>query len=303
MIPAYNSAATLPDTVRSVLRQTFADLEVVIVDDGSEDDTYPVAKKIDDPRVRVLQQDNLGASGARNTGIRAAAGDVVAFLDADDLWYPHKLARQLDFMDRRRADASQTAVWFIDDGMAPISRGPCPPFGDPLLDVLLFRHLPAFPSTLVVARALLDRVGPFNETLEILEDWEFAIRLARHGRFLNLDEALTMYRVHPGNRSRDLQLHIRPGLQVLDELFSDPQLPARIRGERARVYAAMFAMYSGGALRSGDLGESVRWAFRAIRKHPSALVRIVGMPTRRMRRRLSRVAGQRQISDWTPPPS
>lgn len=288
VIPAHNAAETLQATMNSVLRQSFSDLEVLIVDDGSSDETYSLARTMDDARVSVIQQANRGASGARNAGIKAASGDLIAFLDADDLWYPNKLDRQLEFMRREGAGASQTAVWFINNDLAPLHRGACPPFGDPLLDVLLFRHLPAFPSTLVVERRLLDQVGLFDESLAILEDWEFAIRLARHGRFLNLDEPLTMYRVHPGNRSRDLQLHVAPGFQVLDRLFSEPQLPDRIRDQRARVYAAMFAMYSGGALRSGDLGESVRWGLRAIKRHPSSLLRIVGMPVREMRRRLSR---------------
>lgn len=302
VIPAYNAAATLPAAVESVLRQTFDVFEIVIVDDGSQDDTYEVANRIRDPRVRVLHQENLGASSARNTGISAAVGDLVAFLDADDLWYSQKLDRQLDFMARTQANASQTAVWFVADDMAPISRGPCRPSQDALLDVLLFRHLPGFSSTLVATRELLEQVGPFDESLEILEDWEFAIRLARQGQFLNLDEALTTYRVHPGNRSRDLQLHVRPGLQVLEELFADPQLPVRIQRERSRIYSTMFAMYSGGALKSGNRRESLRWGFRAIKQHPSALIRILGLPGRRMQRKASRLGG-RHMSDRVPPPA
>lgn len=299
VIPAHNAAATLRATLYSVLQQSFSDLEVLVVDDGSTDNTYSVAGTVDDARLRVIQQSNLGASGARNTGIKAATGEYIAFLDADDLWHRNKLDRQYGFMSRQGASASQTAVWFIDNDLTPLHRGSCPPFRDPLLDVLLFRHLPAFPSTLMVERKLLDQIGLFDESLVILEDWEFAIRLARYGRFLNLDEALTMYRVHPGNRSRDLQLHIAPGFQVLDRLFSDPELPVRIRRQRAKAYAAMFVMYSGGALRSGNFRESVRWGMRAIKQHPSSLFRIAAMPTRRMRRRISRLRGGHTASDWT----
>lgn len=287
VIPAHNAAGTLAATVSSVLQQSFTDFEVLIVDDGSGDQTYAVAKGVDDPRVSVIQQKNLGAAGARNSGIEAAAGDYIAFLDADDLWYPEKLGRHLEFMDAEGAEASQTAVQFVRDDLTPLHVGPCPPFRDPLLDVLLFRYLPAFPSTLLVERSLIDRVGLFDQGLVILEDWEFAIRLARHGRFRNLDEPLTMYRVHPGNRSRDLQLHVAPGFQVLDKLFSDPELPDRICRKRSKIYAAMFTMYSGGALRSGDLRTSIKWGMRAIRQHPASVFRVAGMPVRKIKRRVA----------------
>lgn len=284
VIPAHNAAGTLLATVESVLRQTHSDLEVLVVDDGSSDQTYSLAKSLDDPRVQTIKQDNRGAPAARNTGVRAASGDYIAFLDADDLWVPNKLDRQLGFMRREGARASQTAVWFINNEHVRLYRGHCPPFKDPLLDVLLFRHLPGLMSTLVVERAFLDDVDLLNESLAILEDWELAIRLARRGRFFNLDETLTMYRLHPANRSRDLQLHIAPGFQVLEELFSDPDLPERIRRQRSRVYAAMFMMYAGGASKIGDHRASLKWAARAIRTHPSALNRIAAMPMRRLRR-------------------
>lgn len=288
VIPAHNAGATLAATVESVLRQSFSDFELLIIDDGSWDNTYSMATSIDDPRVQVIQQSNQGAPSARNTGIKAATADYIAFLDADDLWYPNKLGRQLQFMRHEGARASQTAVWFVQGDRAPLYRGACRPFKDALLDVLLFRHMPGLMSTLVVERELLEKIGFFDETLAILEDWEMAIRLAKEGPFFNLDEALTMYRLHPDNRSRDLQLHLAPGFQVLEKLFSDPDLPHRIRPHRRRVYAALFAMYAGGALRTRDYRESVTWAIRAIKSHPSSLTRILALPVRRTRRRVSR---------------
>ena len=287
VIPAHNASETLLTAVESVLGQTFSDLEVLIIDDGSTDETYSVALSVTDARVHVIQQENRGAPSARNAGIKAATGHQVAFLDADDLWYPDKLERQLEFMDRVGAGATQTAVQFVSNDLVPLHRGPCPPFADSVLDVLLFRNLPGLMSTLVVERNLLRQVGLFDESLEILEDWEMAIRLARQGSLQNLDVSLTMYRLHPDNRSRNLQIHIAPGFQVLENLFADSQLPDRIRRQRARIYAALFAMYSGGALRSAHYAESLKWGFRAVRTHPSALGPIVGLPLRKMRRRLS----------------
>ena len=288
IIPAYNAMGTIAASVESVLKQDLSDLEIIVVDDGSTDDTFGRVSAIDDPRVRVLRQRNGGVAKARNTGIRAASGRYVAFLDADDLWRPCKLQRQIEAMKREAARASQTAVWFVDEGLRPLFRGHCPDFKDPLLEVLLFRHLPGFSSTFIAERSLLQEIGLFDEGLAILEDWEMAIRVARYGPLVNLDEALTLYRIHPDNRSRDLNLHLEPGFVVLDRLFADPQLPSRIRDRKSRIYAGLFAMYAGGAFKTGDVTGSVKWVSRAVRRHPGSVGSIAMFPIRRIRRRFSR---------------
>lgn len=287
VVPAFNASKTIRDTVSSVLMQSHANIDLLVVDDGSTDDTWSVVRSIRDPRLRIIRKENGGVSSARNTGIMAAKGDFVAFLDADDVWVSEKLSTQLRFMVTSNLDASQTAALFVDDELQPLHLGPCPPYLNPPLEVMLFRHLPAFPSTLLVRRPVFDEVGLFNEGLVILEDWEFAIRLARFVNFGNLDLPLTKYRVHPGNRSRDLDMHIAPGLKVLESIFEDPSLPESLRAERSRIYAAMYAMFAGGAYRSGHLQTSFRWALRAVREHPSAIAKMAALPIRRMKRSLS----------------
>ena len=288
VVPAYNAASTVADTVQSVLSQTLEDLEVLVVDDGSSDSTSSIVESLDDARVRVIRQENAGVSAARNVGIRESRGEFIAFLDSDDLWCPDKLEQQLAFMEQKSVRATQTGVWYVNQDLLPLYPGPCPPYEDAFLETLLFRHLPAFPSTLVLHRDVFDKVGFFDASLPILEDWEFAVRLARYGELRNMNAYLTLYRIHPGNRSRDIDLHLAPGLKVLEALFGDPELPKRIRVQRPRVYAAMFTMFSGGALRAGQYRECLRWAVRAIRSHPSSLRRIVAMPARRIKRRIAK---------------
>lgn len=99
IIPAYNSITYLPATLDSVLRQTFADFEVFIVDDGSSDNTAAWGSQIQDRRVQLMTQANQGTCAARNTGIALAQGEYIAFLDADDLWHPTKLAKQVRYLD------------------------------------------------------------------------------------------------------------------------------------------------------------------------------------------------------------
>ena len=114
VIPAYNAAGTIMRTLSSVLSQTFTDFEMLVVDDASQDETAKLAREIPDPRMRLLQHArNLGAAAARNTGIHAAQGDWIAFLDADDVWTEDKLAVQVGFMQGNpQVGASVTSFWY-----------------------------------------------------------------------------------------------------------------------------------------------------------------------------------------------
>lgn len=117
VIPAFNAASRLPDTLESVLRQSHRDIEVLLVDDGSTDHTAKVAKRCDDSRLTLIRQENRGGSHARNAGLAAAKGDFVQFLDADDLLSPDKIARQLDLLLRspRGCLAVSGVVYFFDE--------------------------------------------------------------------------------------------------------------------------------------------------------------------------------------------
>src|SRR5690348_2585807 len=187
VIPAYNAARTIPATVRTVLDQTVADLEVIVVNDGSTDTTADVARSLDDGRVRVLSQENSGHAAARNAGLGAAFGQYVAFLDADDLWLPHKLERQLEVLKAHpdvRALSSSAVI--VDDLLRPLFVASSPDGRNELLDVLCFRGLAAFMDTLIAERALIERIGGFDPSLIILQDWELAIRLARAGELYSI---------------------------------------------------------------------------------------------------------------------
>src|SRR5262249_11794648 len=175
VIPAYNAARTLEATVASALAQTVSDLEVVIVDDGSGDETLAVARSLADPRIRVLSQPEGGAAAARNTGLEAATGRYVALLDADDLWLTDKLERQLAMLEAEpEVQAIQCGAYFVNDAMEVISVQPCTDTGRSFEETLLFRNLPAFLSALVVRRDRILEVGGFDTDLEILEEWDMA---------------------------------------------------------------------------------------------------------------------------------
>ncbi len=288
VIPAFNAVKTLEATVNSVLAQTVREIEIIVVDDGSTDGTLKLASSFRDDRLRAVHQQNAGVSAARNVGLRSATGDYVAFLDSDDLWLPEKLAKQLALIESDRTiSAVQSGVFFVDDDLNVLSVRRCTDTGDAFRESLLFRNLPAFPSTLLVNREQLLRLGGFDESLVILEDWDLAVRLSRKG-FRSIEEPLGLYRVHAGNRSRNVDLHVAPGFSVLKRVFDDQELPFELRRFRRRAYAAFFRMLAGGYANRQDVKNAIRWGVRAVTMHPAEIGYLVQLPLRRLQRRMSR---------------
>ncbi len=289
VIPAYNSARTIQPSIESALGQTVSDLEVVVVDDGSTDSTAAVVAAINDARVKFIQQSNGGAAAARNTGIANARGQWIAFLDADDLWLECKLERQLAVLAANPdVLATQTGALFVDDSGSVLEVRRCVQPANTLLEFLRFRNMPAAMSTWVVKREMFDRMGVFDTELEILEEWDMSLRIARYCNPISIAEPLARYRVHPGNRSRNLDIHIEPGFRVLARLFSDATLPAEIHAHKAEIYGRFYTMLSGGAFKVRRWRDCAYWGARALRTDPRMVGYMVALPARRVRRLMSR---------------
>jgi len=293
VIPAYNKGSTIIPAVESVLHQTFSDLEIIVVDAGSTDDTWNRVKGFGH-RVRSIHQERAGVSIARNRGVEESRGEFVAFLDGDDLWLPRKLELQLAAFKRETyVDAVQCSAYLVNNSLDVVDARLCSPAQDTLLDFLLFRNLPGFGSALIVRRSCIEALGGFGTDLVILEDWDMACRLARSDTLRSLPDFLVLYRQHPGNRSRNVDIHIEPGFRSLDRLFSDPTLDPVIRAQEARVWARFYAMLAGGYIQNRQWGQGLRWAWRAMCTSPHVSVYLAGMPVRRLRRALN---SQRRIS-------
>lgn len=201
IVPAFNAGATIERALRSVLEQDFADLEVIVVDDASRDDTVARAEAIGDNRVRILRRErNGGAAAATNSGIAAARGELIAFQDADDEWLAGKLGRQVEMI---RADPDMS---FVCTGLAHVYpretvddiAGFTP--GDELWKDFLAATLVAKPCVLV-RREALDQAGPFDESLPTAEDQDMWIRLALQGRVAELPEILVRAHRQPHSLS------------------------------------------------------------------------------------------------------
>lgn len=179
VIIAYNTRDFVEVAIDSVLRQTFRQLELVVVEDGSDDGTRALVAGIDDPRVRYLRQENAGPSAARNLGIRASSGELIAFLDSDDWWEPAKLERQVAALSAHPecgwafSGARQVTEFgqVMDEGLPQVS-------GHVLRHMLPVNCVTGSSSSVIVRRRLLESVGGFDETLRYSEDWDLWLRLA-----------------------------------------------------------------------------------------------------------------------------
>lgn len=207
IVPAFNAEAFLADAVRSALAQTWKTLEVVVVDDGSTDRTGAIAHELAaaDGRVRVLHGPNKGVSAARNQGIAAASGSLLCFLDADDVYLPDKVERQVAFLDQFPAcDLVYSDYYVADLSLAPgllICRRP--PFL--ISDVLTFRNWFA-PLSPLLRASLAERIAGFDETLAGSEDWDYWIRASECGLLSYLPGPVGVYRRHSNQTTRNWEL-------------------------------------------------------------------------------------------------
>jgi glycosyltransferase involved in cell wall biosynthesis len=233
IIPTFNRAHCVAGSIESVLAQTFQELEVIVVDDGSTDDTTAILERFGQ-RIRVIRQDNRGVSAARNAGIRVARATWIAFQDSDDMWHPEKLQTQMECLERYQAqmcstrsvtdsgelveDIEEIASTSVEDGVYRIEQSG-------VIDSVSRAHRHPYLQTLVIAKELLERAGDFDTTLCAAEDTQLIFNLAFSSGFLYVDRPLVV--VHRG---------------TLGSLTYDPrpESAARRYGAYLRVQATMY---------------------------------------------------------------
>lgn len=207
VVPAYNAARTIAATVASALAQTVSDIEVIVVDDGSRDETAAIVARLADrdPRLRLIQQTNAGVSAARNAGIAAARADVIAFLDADDLWPAQHLATHLKILAMTpRLDVSFSAARYIDEAGCVVGMAN-PKLIDLTTQDLVFGNPTTTTSTWVVARRSFDKAGLFDTTLSRSEDQAWLVRAALVGLGIaGTTDSIVDYRISTTGLASDL---------------------------------------------------------------------------------------------------
>lgn len=253
VITCYNYARFLPDAVESALGQTFSDLEVVLVDDGSTDDTPQVAARWrHEPRLRYVRQENAGQAAAKNRGIRLAQGSLVAFLDADDRWDPSKLARQVPHFARADVGVVYSRGLHLDaTGNTRMPKNPGRtrmPRAGKITTFLLHDNMIPF-SSAVVRRDLLQQIGGFDESLAMAIDWDLWLRLSLICEFAWVEERLLHYRVGHGDQmSRQALVRTECCEKILADFLArhGAELPrAEVRSALAYSYLGRGKVYLG----------------------------------------------------------
>jgi len=276
VIPAHNSSRLISRAIDSVLSQTWTSVEVIVVDDGSTDDTLEVLGGYG-PRICVLQKENGGPSSARNLGIANARGEFIAFLDSDDYWLPEKLERQMSVFENDKDIgfcSTQTIVKYQDSDRSEI--WPCPCDQRNLLEVLFQQNgaVAGSTSSVVVRRELLEIAGYFDETLHGVEDTDLWMRLVSISRYLCIEEALTVVVKRSVSQSTDLTRMRESAAWVMRK--NRELLPKEKQGGFWRsAYAGMFTDYAKMEYRKGNRLTAFRYLANALFHSPLGKGRLI----------------------------
>lgn len=311
IVPAYNAAHCLSAAIESVLGQTYKNLELIVVDDGSTDQTREVVRRYGD-QIRYIQQDNAGPSKARNNGIRATDSELIAFLDSDDVWLPGKIQEQIDLLEERpdlslvfcdaelvdEGGRSYGSMWKqrgCYEAMLDESQQLARPFATIMfMDCIL-------PSAVLLRRTCLDRAGLFDESLRYVEDKDLMLRIALTSK-MGCVPRILMKRLRHGYSPRQVENVNESIIFVVKRM--ERLYPEQIESDHidtARLLAPTYYQLGRCYLDQDKLPEARRalWESVQLRLSGSALgfwaVTLTGLGTIRILRRLKNIAVGRPV--------
>lgn len=288
IIPTYNSAHFIIEAVDSVLAQTFTDFEVLVVDDGSKDNTKEVLTEKYGDSIQYFYKENGGVSKARNFGIENANGKYVAFLDSDDAWIPEKLEKQITALEKNSENkACYSSFYLCDENLNPTGINPSDRKADALTDLLLIGNVVATPSTVIAEKELFQQVGGFDDQLSQCADWEMWIRLATKTEFIYIDEPLLKYRIHGANMSKNAALLEKDTILLMEKGFALPNLPSSVKAKKNEALAKVYMVSAGTYFRAKQYRNFLRCARKAIALDLKQSLRLLDFPRRFIKSRFA----------------
>jgi glycosyltransferase involved in cell wall biosynthesis len=270
VLPVFNSAPVLERAVRSIRTQAGSDLEIIVVDDGSTDDSIAVLQNIAAGDMKILSQPNAGPGPARNAGIRASRGEWIAFLDADDYWLPGKLDAQMAALAKDPQQAFSYCDYYVRDSCGRERIQKTPASHETLLEDLL--PGPGFMTdSVMVRRTCFDRVGLFDPGLRSGEDWDMWLRLSAEFQGCRVAKPLCVYQLSEQPSRYPAELMESCTLRILERIFSNPAVlrhwPSIIKSRR-RIFAWHCAVLAKTYWRSNRLAPFLRLALTSVGWHP-----------------------------------
>ncbi len=241
IIPAYNKAEYTCRTIDSVLAQTYPNIEIIVIDDGSRDATAQVMVQYGN-RINFVQKINGGACSARNEGIRRAKGDYVALLDCDDLWCPEKVQKSVDYLEKNPTFGFvYTAAYFINEKDETVGRYDHPCSSEGWISSRLILHNFICNSTIVVKKEVLNKAGFYDETIFTPADWDMWLRLSEIAQAGYIREPLLKYRITDNYTFNRLEQARREELYVLEKFFKTHQNNGALKSRAFSNFHMRFA--------------------------------------------------------------
>ena len=276
IIPAYNAEAFLEKTLKSVLSQTYKNIEVLVVDDGSQDRTAEIVYSFaqQDRRVTLLQQPNSGVAAARNLAIQYAKGEFIAPIDADDIWYPHNLEKQVQCIMEADASVGLVYAWSVEIDEEDFISGGFHSYNyeGEVYGILVYRNFLGNASAALIRRSCIEKVGDYNCDLRLqeaqgCEDWDLYLRIAECYQVKVVPEFLIGYRQITSSMSRNYQSMAKSQSLVLEAAQKrHPEIPAAIYQWSISNFCIHLAYQS---TKDGNPFTALFWLYKALRFDPS----------------------------------
>jgi glycosyltransferase involved in cell wall biosynthesis len=274
IIPTFNRANLVKEAIESVLAQTFQDVEIIVIDDGSTDETKEVVSKMPSDKTHYIYQNNMGPAAARNAGIRIARGQYIAFLDSDDLWLPKKLEKQLQLFEKLPPEVGlvHCSVFLKKGDELVLAKAKAR--GNPLRDFLLNTDN-AYLSTpaILVKKECFNKTGLFDETRWLSEDVDFCIKIAQHYKVDYVDEPLVTVREIGKSLTKNfMDFHTSGNMfTILDRVFDDPACPEDLKSLRKEAYAKRLLQLMGGHYVNNRVIKVWEYFLKAFFYHPKSI--------------------------------
>lgn len=267
IIPAYNVETYIGETIESVLLQTDVDFEILVVDDGSTDNTLDIVKSFGE-KVRIISQINSGPSEARNNGVRVATGNAIAFIDSDDIWLPGKL-----FAQKTKLEEGFKIVYTNRFNFGQITDLP-----EKQSDVVLMREGDIWEellagnmittSSVVILKALFEKAGGFRKDLPSCEDWDLWLRCAEEHCIGYCAEPFVKYRLHAGGISRNYKLMSEMRSAVISDALNSNRGRTFTGTQMRKILAKTWSTSGWDAAKAEDIPQSLIYYFKALQMWP-----------------------------------
>ena len=269
IIPTYNQAHYILESIRSVLNQTYPDFELIVVDDGSTDETPQSLALINDIRLQVIRQANKGLSAARNAGIKESTAPLITFLDSDDFFFPDKLAVLSKYLNNHpNIGLVSGGTQYIDQDGHQINQN-IKSLENLTLSTLLVSN-PVCVSAIMMRRSWIDQVGLFDETLKACEDWDLWQRLAYTGcQFASVEHIVVAYRYHVGQMTNESDRMRKATLTVIDKFFRQTGIPDEIIARKNSIYASALLKAAAYAYNANEHQKAQNDIIEAVRLNPN----------------------------------